>query len=264
MSTLLLRLAAPLQSWGINSNFDTRTTERYPSKSGVVGLLAAALGVHRGEDEELSRLCSLRFGIRVDREGALLRDFHAAHIWRPGVKHPAGKDSYVTYRYYLADAVFLAGMESADDAFLCELDEAVHHPAFPLFLGRRACPPTLPLSLGIREGVGLREALEQERWLAPDWYQKRQKRRGGEAEKLRILMDTAPEDRNGVSVRDVPESFSPYHRKYGYRGVMEFYASAVTGEENGKPLETETAPKETEHDPFLELEGGDVPEQTGT
>ena len=255
MSTLLLRLAAPLQSWGINSNFDTRTTERYPSKSGIVGLLAAALGIRRGEEEKLSRLCAMRFGVRVDREGTILRDFHTAH---------SVKSSYVTYRYYLADAVFLAGMESADDAFLCELDEAVHHPAFPLFLGRRACPPTLPLSLGIRKGVELREALVQEPWLAPDWYQKRQKRRGGETEKLRILMDTAPEDRNGVSVRDVPESFSPYHRKYGYRGVMEFYASAVTGEENGKPLETETAPKEAEHDPFLELEGGDVPEQTGT
>ena len=255
MSTLMLRLAAPLQSWGINSNFDTRATERYPSKSGVVGLLAAALGIRRGEEEKLVRLCGLRFGVRVDREGTILRDFHTAH---------SAKSSYVTYRYYLADAVFLAGLESGDDAFLRELDEAIRHPAFPLFLGRRSCPPTLPLSLGIREGVELREALEQEPWMAPDWYQKRQKRRDGEAEKLRILMDTAPEDRNGVSVRDVPESFSPYHRKYGYRGVMEFYAPVVTVGEDGESLVKEAAPKETEHNPFLELEGGYVPEQTGT
>ena len=247
MSTLLLRLAAPLQSWGIDSNFDTRDTERYPSKSGIIGMLAAALGIRRGEEEKLSRMCGLRFGVRVDREGTILRDFHTAH---------SVKSSYVTYRYYLADAVFLAGMESADDAFLRELDVAIHHPVFPLFLGRRACPPTLPLSLGIREGIGLRETLKQERWLAPSWYQKRQERRNAETEKLRILMDTVPEDRNGVSVRDMPESFSPYHRKYGYRCVMEFYAPVVTGE----PLETKTAPKETEHDPFLELESGYVPE----
>ena len=77
MSTLLLRLAAPLQSWGIDSRFDTRRTERLPSKSGVIGLIAAALGLRR--DADLSELCALRFGVRVDRDGERLRDFHTAH-----------------------------------------------------------------------------------------------------------------------------------------------------------------------------------------
>ena len=58
MSTLLLRLAAPLQAWGINSKFDIRKTEREPSKSGVVGLLAAALG--RRRDESLDDLAALK------------------------------------------------------------------------------------------------------------------------------------------------------------------------------------------------------------
>ena len=61
MSTLLLRLAAPLQAWGINSKFDIRKTEREPSKSGVIGLLAAALG--RRRDESLDDLTALTFGI---------------------------------------------------------------------------------------------------------------------------------------------------------------------------------------------------------
>ena len=74
MSTLLLRLAAPLQAWGINSKFDIRKTEREPSKSGVVGLLAAALG--RRRDESLDDLTALTFGIRSDKEGELLKDFH--------------------------------------------------------------------------------------------------------------------------------------------------------------------------------------------
>ena len=74
MSTLLLRLAAPLQAWGINSKFDIRKTEREPSKSGVVGLLAAALG--RRRDESLDDLAALKFGIRSDKEGELLKDFH--------------------------------------------------------------------------------------------------------------------------------------------------------------------------------------------
>lgn len=47
MATLLLRLAAPLQSWGSDSKFETRKTDREPTKSGVVGLLAAALGLRR-------------------------------------------------------------------------------------------------------------------------------------------------------------------------------------------------------------------------
>lgn len=237
MSTLLIRLAGPLQSWGINSNFDTRATERYPSKSGVVGLLAAAQGIRR--DGDLSALRALRFGVRVDKEGTLLRDFHTAHIWRESVKHPAGKDSYTTNRYYLSDAVFLVGVASQDEAFLRQLDDALKNPAFPLFLGRRSCPPTLPLSLGIREGVGVWDALRREPWIASEWYRRRMERRG-EVPLLRVITDAAPDERGSIAVRDAPESFSPYHRKYGYRGAMERKAVSIS----------------TEHDPFSELEGG--------
>ena len=97
MPTLLLRLAAPLQSWGANSKFEIRTTEKMPTKSGVVGMLAAALGL--GRDADLSALNALKFGVRADREGEDITDFHMAH---------SEKSSYVTYRHYLSDAVFLA------------------------------------------------------------------------------------------------------------------------------------------------------------
>lgn len=53
MATLLLRLAAPLQAWGADSKFETRKTGREPTKSGVIGLLAAALGLRRDEREAL-------------------------------------------------------------------------------------------------------------------------------------------------------------------------------------------------------------------
>ena len=72
MATLLLRLAAPLQAWGADSKFETRKTNREPTKSGVIGLLAAALGLRRDEREALARLAQLRFGVRVEREGQLL------------------------------------------------------------------------------------------------------------------------------------------------------------------------------------------------
>ena len=74
MSTLLLRLAGPMQSWGTDSKFDVRRTQREPSKSGVIGLIAAALGIPRQDQEILHTLASLRLGIRVDGEGTMIRD----------------------------------------------------------------------------------------------------------------------------------------------------------------------------------------------
>lgn len=146
MATLLLRLAAPLQAWGADSKFETRKTAREPTKSGVIGLLAAALGLRRDETEPLTRLAQLRFGVRVEREGQLLVDFHMA-------RNEEKDRSYVTYRHYLEDAVFLVGLESEDTALLQELAEALTHPVFPLYLGRRACPPTLPLCLGLSRAL---------------------------------------------------------------------------------------------------------------
>ena len=118
MATLLLRLAAPLQAWGADSKFETRKTNREPTKSGVIGLLAAALGLRRDEREALLRLTGLRFGVRVEREGQLLVDYHTA-------KTQDEKTSYVTYRHYLQDAVFLAGIESEDAALLQQLQQAL-------------------------------------------------------------------------------------------------------------------------------------------
>lgn len=147
MATLLLRLAAPLQSWGADSKFETRKTNREPTKSGVIGLLAAALGLRRDDAAGLARLNGLHFAVRADREGSLLVDFHTANREEDRKK---GKAPYVTYRHYLQDAVFLVGLESEDTALLQELETALKHPVYPLYLGRRSCPPTLPLCLDIR------------------------------------------------------------------------------------------------------------------
>ena len=88
MSTLLLRFAGPMQAWGVDARFDVCRTNREPTKSGVIGLLAAALGLRR--DAPLDDLTALRFGVRVDREGQLLRDLHMVH----------GEKDYRTMRYY--------------------------------------------------------------------------------------------------------------------------------------------------------------------
>lgn len=182
MATLLLRLAAPLQAWGADSKFETRKTGREPTKSGVIGLLAAALGLRRDEREALLRLTGLRFGVRVEREGQLLVDYHTA-------KTQDEKTSYVTYRHYLQDAVFLAGIESEDAALLQQLQQALLHPVFPLYLGRRCCPPTLPLCLGVRPG-SLQEVLQAEPPLCP-------------GRQSRILLDADPLEPGTAPQRDV-------------------------------------------------------------
>ena len=214
MSTLLLRLAAPLQSWGVNAKFEKRRTSRMPTKSGVLGLVAAALGIQRNDEEGLEKLRSLRFGVRTDREGVLLRDFHTAK---------SEKAAYVTNRYYLSDAVFLAALEG-EDPLLREIDTALHAPVFPLFLGRRACPPEGRVSLGIRNGKTLLDTLQEEPWLVSEWQQKKAKPNV----RLRIIIDGSKQDGRAFYQQDIPLSFDQTHRRFGYRLVSESSCSIMS------------------------------------
>jgi len=160
MHTLLLRLCAPLQSWGVQSRFTVRDTGLEPSKSGVIGLLCAALGVDRADDAALQPLAALRMGVRVDREGTLKMDYHTA---QNVLKAGGGlKDTEVSRRYYLADACFLAGLEGEDLALLQRLHEALENPVWPLFLGRKAFVPAEPPYLpdGLRLNTDLETALK--------------------------------------------------------------------------------------------------------
>ncbi|MCU0514132.1 MAG: type I-E CRISPR-associated protein Cas5/CasD [Anaerolineae bacterium] len=139
MTTLLLRLSAPMQSWGYQSHFEHRDTAREPTKSGIVGLLCAALG--RARHEPLHDLAALRMGVRVDQEGAIRRDWHTAGMG--GIYKVSGgvKDSLMTsQRYYLTDAKFLVGLEGPPD-LLETLHAALQRPRWLLCLGRRACIP---------------------------------------------------------------------------------------------------------------------------
>jgi CRISPR system Cascade subunit CasD len=235
MTTLLLRLAAPLQSWGVDAKFDRRGTERIPTKSAVIGLIAAALG--RRRDESIDDLNTLCFGVRVDREGALLRDYHTAK---------SEKAAYVTHRYFLSDAVFLAGLEG-DEKLLSVINQALVSPAFPLFLGRRSCPPEGNVSLGIRIGKTLLEALREEPWLVSDWAKKKE----APQVRLRIVTDAAEKDINAYFQRDVPVSFNQTHRKFGFRRVYEPAPLAFFNSHSRRAV----PPRPTVHDPMTELEG---------
>lgn len=206
MTTLLLTLVGPLQAWGDSSRFVERRTRQEPTKSGVLGLLAAALG--RRRTDPIEDLVGLRFGVRTDQPGTLTRDFQTAIDWRTGRSMP------LSHRYYLADAVFVAAVEG-DDAMIDGLVAGLQRPTFPLFLGRRSCPPAGPLAVTTVE-TPLAEALASCAWKASRWYRRKQ----GSNVRLNIVRDARPDERSQESIRDLPVSFDPRHRQYGWRDVV--------------------------------------------
>ena len=202
--TLLLTLAGPQQAWGSRSRFATRGTERAPTRSGVLGLVAAALGMDR--TDPLDRLVAIRFGVRVDQPGTVERDFQTSRTLDGKTSMP------LSQRYYLADAVFVVGLQSDDEALLEEIRTAIRRPHYPLFLGRRAFPPAGPVPVAIVDG-DLREALAAAPWQASP----RRQREG--ASSLEILVDATPGEPADMSLEDDPISFDPRRRRHGWRDI---------------------------------------------
>lgn len=204
MHTLLLCLAGPLQSWGVQSRFSVRDTGLEPSKSGVIGLLCAALG--RPRSAPVADLAGLTLGVRADREGIVARDFHTA---QQVLKAGGGiKNTEPSHRYYLADAAFLVGLAGPDLALLQTLHAALRNPVWPLYLGRKAFVPGEPVWLedGLRPDTALLDALYAYPW-QPRPGQKR-------PEQLRLVMEAE----DGSEVRpDQPLSFA--ERRFAPRRV---------------------------------------------
>jgi CRISPR system Cascade subunit CasD len=210
MAVLILRFSAPLQSWGSGSKFDTRMTEREPTKSGVIGMIAAAFGYRRFEDDKIGEIAKLKFGLKVIREGGFTVDFQTVHskkYWADvnSKKVPNGNGAYISRRYYLADAIFAVGLEG-DREMLEKIVYALKHPYFPLYLGRKSCPPAGQVVVGIKE-CDLITALRN--------YSEENQNDSG-----RILIET---EKGGYSVKDVPITFNRVHRKYASRQVIPVY-----------------------------------------
>lgn len=215
MTVLGLTLAGPLQAWGSASRFTTRGTDDAPTKSGVIGLLAAARGLRR--TDPLEDLLGLRFAARLDQPGELLRDFQTARSLDGEHSMP------LSYRFYRADARYLVGLEG-DAELLTLLADALAHPVFPLYLGRRSCPPSEPLRPVLRD-VSLERFLLGEPWCAAVWWRRR--RPDGDARvEFRIDASGGTEELDefvqATSVqRDEPVSFDPEYRQYGWRTVKQ-------------------------------------------
>jgi len=205
MPTLLLVLSGPQQAWGSRSRFATRATELAPTKSGVIGLLAAALGMER--TAPLDRFGKIRFGVRIDQPGTVERDFQTT-------RSLDGKSFPLSHRFYLADAVFLVGIE-AERGELLAYQAALTQPYFPLFLGRRAFPPDGPVRTALVASP-LRQALSEWKWEAKPSHQRTIRR----AEvSLELVLDLEGDEVSGETRQDVPESFDPRRRRHGFRDV---------------------------------------------
>ena len=227
-----MRLAGPMQSWGTQSRFTMRDTGREPSKSGVIGLLCAAIG--RGRYEPLDDLAALRMGVRVDFPGDMRLDYQTAGGGRLpdgsryGVRRAAGGagDTVLSNRYYLADADFLVGIESEDIGRLRCLDDALRRPVWQLCLGRKAFIPGVPIYVpwGLREGKCLEDALTVYPW--PRWDVDVPVMRD-RPDALRLAI----EDINGEEVRmDQPTGASFETRRFLLRRVKGHFRKLGTGD----------------------------------
>jgi CRISPR system Cascade subunit CasD len=166
LNTLFLRLEGPLQSWGDRGRWQERDTNGEPTKSGIVGLLACALGLGRNRDADIRSLSdSLQLGIRVDRPGLRLRDYHTVV---GGVLSAGGRikvnqqtkqpETVVSNRVYLSDASFL-GAVMGPVSTVSRLSEALLSPHWPLFLGRKSCVSSAPIFAGTGDFPSLETAL---------------------------------------------------------------------------------------------------------
>lgn len=152
MNGFILHLQGPMMSFADRGFGQLREEGEFPSRSAVIGIIAAALGLERGAE----RLLELHAGLRVHtarvRSGALMVDYHtvltagygaydASRIRREG----AEGNPTLTWRSYHTDAHFVAFVEGESEELIEECWDALHAPVFTSFLGRRSCPPSTPL-----------------------------------------------------------------------------------------------------------------------
>ncbi len=177
---LVFRLYGPMVSWGGIAVGEYRPAERSPSKSAVLGIVAAALGIRR--DDTAGQAC-LRDGYLMasitHTRGTLLRDYHTTQVapeiakkrhWRFFTRREEMSiprddlSTILSTREYLCDVIYTICLREAGanpPYTLAEIAEGLRHPVFALYLGRKSCPLALPLQPQVVKGANLREALEK-------------------------------------------------------------------------------------------------------
>ena len=131
MTVLLLRLAGPLQAWGVRSRFTVRSTELAPTRSGIIGMLSAAIG--RRRTDPIEDLLSLRFGVRKDQPGRVIRDFHTARPFDARKPMPLSKAIAPSWRALTRRFTIRLSRYTSGGA------HARRRPPCPWAFGRRRC-----------------------------------------------------------------------------------------------------------------------------
>ena len=176
---LVFRLYGPMVSWGDVAVGTYRPTFDHPSKSAVMGLLAAAIGIRRDEDIKLRTLAeSYNFAVRVDASGTMLRDYHTSQVPSSGSGRnkkyfatrkdelaASQKDmkTILSTRDYYCDAVYnvcLWGKSDEVPHSLENLAQKLKEPEFVLYLGRKSCPLALPIDAKVVSGANIRDAFD--------------------------------------------------------------------------------------------------------
>ncbi|MFI3120861.1 MAG: type I-E CRISPR-associated protein Cas5/CasD [Methylococcaceae bacterium] len=160
MDILVFRLYGPMASWGEIAVGESRHTANYPGKSAIIGLLGAALGIARDEEEKQQQLQQgYALAVELLTAGHLLRDYHTTQV-----PDSVGKFTYRTRRdelilgkerlgailssrEYRTDALALVAVRALADApfTLAEIQAALLQPKYHLYLGRKSCPLAAPL-----------------------------------------------------------------------------------------------------------------------
>ena len=174
---LTFDLYGPFVSFGDVAVGEYRPTYSYPSKSAIIGLLAASLGIRREEEGLLQALSEdLRVAVLVLSAGQLLRDFHTIQV-PPAtqLKHRTistrkdelslkKQNTIISTRDYRMDSYYRIAVWSEIGAYnLTELQKALSFPIFTPYLGRKSCPPALPFKAEIIHAVDARNALTKHR-----------------------------------------------------------------------------------------------------
>ena len=162
---LAMVLDAPLQSWGHMSRFDRRMSLSYPTCSGIIGLLCAAMGVDRFDTEGLAAFKYLKISVFPFQQGSRMIDYHTVgggydnKFKKQNIVPKANGspgDPVQTYREYLEDYRFGIILQDTSER-LTEIGEALQNPRWGIWLGRKACVPARPVFHGVH--CSLEEAL---------------------------------------------------------------------------------------------------------
>lgn len=159
MPTLIMVLAGPMQSWGEQATFAERYTLSHPTRSGILGILGCAHGIRRGDDAALARLRGCSVAVRIDRPGDIITDYHTVGtpdtplVNATGQRRTTSKGAMAptlpTTRQYLSDALFVVALTHPQEAEVSLHLAALQRPHWPLYLGRKSCPPSLPIGVAV-------------------------------------------------------------------------------------------------------------------